>query len=256
MEFTKAEGYKVSLFNIFTNQNVPNFALPCLLGQKVAGDLMWIDLAATPHLLIAGTTGSGKSTVLHAIIANLMNYSKVNLVLIDPKSIEFQEYGKIPGCNVSSSYEESLFALDGLIELMESRYALLKKGYSIEAFPFVVSIIDEFADLILQDDNKQFFTKLCRLAQKCRGVKIHLVISTQRPSVNIIDGAIKANFPARIACRTASHIDSKIILDATGAEHLSGNGDALIRDQTHHLERFQAGYTNAKEICSIFGGLS
>jgi S-DNA-T family DNA segregation ATPase FtsK/SpoIIIE len=114
-------------------------------------------------------------------------------------------------------------------------------------------IIDEFADLIMQDKDDQFFSKLCRLAQKCRAARISIVLSTQRPSVNIINGAIKANFPARISCRVASHVDSKVVLDTSGAEDLIGRGDALLIDNFRHMERFQVAYTDAVEVCNYFG---
>jgi S-DNA-T family DNA segregation ATPase FtsK/SpoIIIE len=117
----------------------------------------------------------------------------------------------------------------------------------------MVVIIDEFADLIMQDKEDQFYVALCRLAQKCRAARIHIILATQRPSVNIINGSIKANFPARIACKVASHVDSKVILDTSGAENLLGKGDALIRDNFRHLERFQVAYTTAQEVCSYFG---
>jgi S-DNA-T family DNA segregation ATPase FtsK/SpoIIIE len=114
-------------------------------------------------------------------------------------------------------------------------------------------MIDEFADLIMQDQEQRFYTKLCMLAQKCRAAKISIVLATCRPSVNIINGTIKANFSARIACRVASHVDSKVILDASGAQNLLGNGDAMLRDSLRHMERFQVAYTSAAEVCTYFG---
>ena len=136
---------------------------------------------------------------------------------------------------------------------MERRYELLRSGLDAVNLPNVVLIVDEFADLIIQDKDNQFYTKLCKLAQKCRAAKINIILATQRPSVDIINGTIKANFAARIACRVASHVDSKVILDASGAENLIGNGDALLRDGTRYLERFQVAYTDAHEVCNIFG---
>ena len=117
----------------------------------------------------------------------------------------------------------------------------------------MVIFIDEFADLIMQDKNDQFYLALCRLAQKCRAARINIILSTQRPSVNIINGTIKANFPARIACRVASHVDSKVILDVSGAENLLGKGDALIKDNFRSLDRFQSAYTTATEVCQQLG---
>jgi S-DNA-T family DNA segregation ATPase FtsK/SpoIIIE len=216
-----------------------------------------MDLAQNPHMLIAGTTGSGKSTLVHTIIANIFNYNNVKLILSDPKNIEFSEYdSKIKHSNleVVYTYDETVAMLDDLLELMESRYRDIRAGLDPKSLHSVVFIIDEFADLIMQDSDGSFYNKLCRLAQKCRSSKIHLIISTQRPSVNIIDGTIKANFPSRIACRVASHIDSKVILDTIGAENLLGKGDALLKDNFRNLERFQVAYTSPQEVCSYFGG--
>jgi S-DNA-T family DNA segregation ATPase FtsK/SpoIIIE len=130
---------------------------------------------------------------------------------------------------------------------------MIRNGCLASRLPYLVLIIDEFADLIMQDIGDEFYTKLCRLAQKCRAARISIVLSTQRPSVNIINGSIKANFPARISCRVASQIDSKVIIDAGGAENLLGKGDALIKDNFRYLERFQIAYTTANEVCKYFG---
>ncbi len=254
LEFVSLRHFNLNLFDYFTNDNIPEGKINCLLGQTIDGHHMWIDLAANPHMIIAGTTGSGKSTLLHNIIANLFNYNKVQLFLMDPKNIEFSEYEKIPyNVNVSYTYNESLFVLDSLLEMMDQRYEMIRSGFPVDNFPYVVLIIDELADLILQDHEEIFYNKLCRLSQKCRAARIHLILSTQRPSVNIIKGDIKANFPARIACRTTSYIDSRVILDAVGAENLLGKGDALIRDNSRFLERFQIAYTNSIEVCNYFG---
>lgn len=255
LEFVNPREKRLDLFDYFTNSEVPNGDLMCLLGQAVDGSKVWMDLAQNPHMIISGTTGSGKSTLLHNIIGNLFNYNKVNLFLVDPKNIEFTEYNKKIKYDISVSYtyHDAIFILDTLLELMENRYTMLQNGTSKDEFPSVVLIIDEFADLIMQDSNKEFYNKLCRLAQKCRAAKIHIILSTQRPSVNVINGTIKANFPARISCRVASHVDSKIILDSVGAENLMGNGDALIKDNFRNLERFQVAYTDATEVCSYFG---
>lgn len=255
LEFVTTRKSKLNLFDYFTNKKVPKGDIMCLLGQSVDGERMWMDLAKNPHMIISGTTGSGKSTLLHNIIANLLNYNKVQLYLVDPKNIEFTEYSQRikKNIHVSHSYAEALFTLDTLLALMERRYELLRSGLDAINLPNVVLIVDEFADLIIQDKDNQFYTKLCKLAQKCRAAKINIILATQRPSVDIINGTIKANFAARIACRVASHVDSKVILDASGAENLIGNGDALLRDGTRYLERFQVAYTDAHEVCNIFG---
>ncbi len=253
LEFISNTRQALNLFDIFTNTNVPKGDLVCLLGQTVDGKNMWMDLAANPHMIVSGTTGSGKSTLLHNIIANICNYSDASIFLIDPKNIEFGNYDKrIKNIRVGYTYDDALFVLDQLLSVMEHRYNLFRDGVLASSLTPVVLIIDELADLIMQDKENAFYFKLCKLAQKCRAAKIHIILATQRPSVNIINGTIKANFPARIACRVASHIDSKIVLDTVGAENLLGSGDALIRDNFRSLERFQIAYTSSQEICNYF----
>lgn len=254
LEFATPRTVPLKLFDFFTNEDIPEGEINCLLGQTVDGRKMWMDLAQNPHMIISGTTGSGKSTLLHNIIANLINYNDVDLYLIDPKHIEFSEYKKSFKQIVNlNSYDEALELLNNAIDTMEFRYDQIRSGIAISDLKPIVIIIDEFADLIMQDKGDVFYNTLCRLAQKCRAARIHLILATQRPSVNIINGTIKANFPARIACRVASHVDSKVILDACGAENLLGKGDALIKDNVRSLERFQIAYTNAAEVCAVFG---
>lgn len=250
LEFVSHRSNKLKLFDYFINKKVPKMDITCLLGQSVNGERMWMDLAANPHLLIAGTTGSGKSTLIHNIIANLLNYNNVELHLIDTKQIEFSEYSRrLKSVKVYQTYESSVEGIKEIISIMEYRYSLPNLKYVKP----IVLIIDEFADLIMQDKDGSLYDMICKLAQKCRAAKIHIVLATQRPSVDVISGVIKANFPARIACRVLSHVDSKVILDATGAENLLGSGDALVRDTARFLERFQIAFTNAKEICDYFG---
>lgn len=254
-EFITHQKNILKLFDYFSNKDINKGEINCLLGQTVDGQKMWMDLAQNPHMIVSGTTGSGKSTLLHNIIANLLNYNDVDLYLIDPKKIEFVEYkNRMPNVTVHNSYEDTITMLSSAIDLMEFRYELMRvNNTGASLFKPVVIIIDEFADLIMQDKNDVFYKVLCQLAQKCRAAKIHIILATQRPSVNIINGNIKANFPARISCRVASHVDSKVILDASGAENLLGGGDALVRDNFRFLERFQIAYTNATEVCDYFG---
>lgn len=254
LEFVHARETALNLFDYFTNDKVPLGELMCLLGQAVDGSRVWMDIAKNPHMIVSGTTGSGKSVLLHNLIANLCNYSQAQLYLMDPKSIEFTAYEeRLENTTVSYSYDECLIIMNSLVEIMNERYLLIKAGESLHNLPYIVCIIDEFADLIMQDTDNSFYKQLCALAQKCRAAKIHLILCTQRPSVNVINGTIKANFPARIACRVASHTDSKIILDCTGAEDLLGAGDSLMKDNSRDLVRFQCAYTNAEEVCSFFG---
>jgi S-DNA-T family DNA segregation ATPase FtsK/SpoIIIE len=254
LEFISPREQPLMLLDYFTNENVPTGGVICLLGQTVDGQRLWMDLAQNPHMIVAGTTGSGKSTLLHNLVANIQNYNDCILCLVDPKKIEFHEYDScLRNTKVFYTYDDTIGILDQLLEVMETRYTQMRAGVSPEEFPYVVMIIDEFADLIMQDREDMFFNKLCRLAQKSRAARICIVLATQRPSVNIINGSIKANFPARLACRVASHVDSKVILDATGAENLLGKGDALIRDNSRFLERFQVAYTTASEVCQYYG---
>lgn len=255
LEFCSERTSTLKLFDYFSvDENVPNGDLICLLGQDTSGEKVWMDLAKNPHMIVSGTTGSGKSVLLHNIIANLLNYSDCLILLVDPKNIEFANYqdNAIKNINVFNSYNETIDMVNKLVMTMEFRYEQMKSGVSNKNMPYIVCIIDEFADLIMQDTNNELHTKLCQLAQKCRAAKISIILATQRPSTDVINGTIKANFPARIACKVASHIDSKIILDMTGAENLMGYGDAMVKDIFRNLERFQVAYTNADEICNFF----
>lgn len=254
LEFVTPRSSPLRLLEYFTNDEIPEGDLICLLGQSVEGKKVWMDLAQNPHMLVAGTTGSGKSILLHNLIANLKNYNQCLIYLVDPKKIEFCYYeGRLSHSKVSYTYDETIDLLDSLLEIVEERYGAVQLGHSIQEFPYVVLIVDEFADLAMQDKNEIFYTKICRLAQKSRAARIVIVLATQRPSVNIINGDIKANFPARLACRVASHVDSKVILDVTGAENLLGKGDALVRDNFRFLERFQVAYITPEEVCQYYG---
>jgi S-DNA-T family DNA segregation ATPase FtsK/SpoIIIE len=252
LEFSSPRQSPLNLLDYFSSEKMPG-DLSCLLGQSVDGERVWMDLAKNPHMIISGTTGSGKSVLLHNIIANLLNYNKTKIYLIDPKGSEFSNYeNRFENIEVGYSYNEAIEALDCFIGSMECRYEYLRKNLDITKLPYAVLIIDEFSDLIMQDKDDLFYNKLCMLAQKCRAARISIILSTQRPSVNVINGTIKANFPARIACKTASQIDSKIVLDYSGAESLLGSGDALLKDNFRHLERFQVAYTTSKEVCEYF----
>lgn len=252
----------VSLNELFAGEYIPeNMVFPLLLGESDEGKKLWIDMNQNPHLLIAGGTGSGKSTLLHALIANgimlhTLRSRNVWIYLSDPKRIEFQEYnvpelkGIIP--NIANSYAETISQLEGLISLMEDRYQQMSTTgmrnieENPQALPLVLCIIDEVADLMMQDKAHKLETLLVRLAQKGRAAGIFLVLATQRPSVDVITGLIKANFPGRIACRTASKKDSEVILDRTGAETLLGRGDAVLQNMRFASVRFQAAYTTPK----------
>jgi S-DNA-T family DNA segregation ATPase FtsK/SpoIIIE len=250
LEFAASQKKPLNLFSLLSETNNTNGAIPCLLGQKIDGSLMWMDLQENPHMIVAGTTGSGKSTLLHNIIANIIYFDSADLFLSDPKNIEFSPYEDL--CQVAYSYEDTMFFINALIKLMDSRYEYLRSGKSSLTLRPQVLIIDEFANLIMQDKNDQFYSSLCYLAQKCRAANIHIILATQRPSAQIINGNIKANFPARIACKVANQVDSRIILDESGAENLSGKGDAYLKDNFRSMERFQVAYTSSQEIINFY----
>ena len=234
--------------------------LPVALGKTISNETFVTDLAKMPHLLMAGATGQGKSVGLNAILASILyrkHPAQVKFVLVDPKKVELTLYNKIERHFLAKlpDTEEAIITdtskvvttLNSLCIEMDERYELLKnaqvrnlKEYNAKFIarklnpleghrymPFIVLVVDEFADLIMTA-GKEVETPIARLAQLARAIGIHLIIATQRPSVNIITGTIKANFPARIAFRVTSKIDSRTILDAGGAEQLIGRGDMLL----------------------------
>jgi S-DNA-T family DNA segregation ATPase FtsK/SpoIIIE len=213
------------------------------LGKDIAGKAMVADLAEMPHLLIAGTTGSGKTVCVNSIIMSMLFNSsprEVRFVMVDPKMVEMSQYNDIPHllCPTVTDSKKAVNALNWVVAEMDSRYKRLSKagsrnikGYNKNAseedwMPYIVVIIDELADL-MQVSGKAVEGSICRLAQLSRAVGIHLILATQRPSVNVITGVIKANFPARISFKVASKIDSRTVLDMNGAESLLGKGDML-----------------------------
>lgn len=256
LEVIDEDPHKISFFEETKRLTTPKGNIPMYLGSSVDGEDMWTDMAKNPHLLIAGTTGSGKSTLLQVIMANALNLPNLRICLVDSKNIEFKDYDRFRNVNIANDYKSALNLLSFLNREMEYRYRVMSsESFTLDAtkFPNILFMIDEFADLILQDEDKAFYTQLCRLAQKSRAAGIYCVLATQRPSVDIIRGSIKANFPARISCQVASHTDSKVILDASGAELLAGSGDSIIKNYNNNYKRFQIAYTNAEEVCKIYG---
>ncbi len=246
--------------------------LPLALGKDIAGDLQIIDLAKTPHLLIAGATGSGKSVMVNSLICSLL-FSKspddVRLLLVDPKIVELKFFNDIPHLltPVITDPKKALMAAQWCLAEMERRYSLLdslgvrdirgynakvqKKNIATTRLPYIVFIIDEFADL-MATSGKELEGIIARLAAMSRAVGIHLVLATQRPSIDVITGLIKANFPSRIAFMVASKTDSRIILDQTGAENLLGKGDMLFSSAWEPFpKRIQAAYLSEEEVENI-----
>jgi DNA segregation ATPase FtsK/SpoIIIE, S-DNA-T family len=256
-----------------------NFSLPIAIGKKIDNELFIVDLAGMPHLLMAGATGQGKSVGLNAILVSLLykkHPSQLKFVLIDPKKVELSVYrhiekhflAKLPGEEdaIITDTKKVINTLNALCIEMDNRYDLLKeagarnikeynekfvkrrlnpqKGHQF--LPFIVLVIDEFADLIMTA-GKEVEMPIARLAQLARAIGIHLIIATQRPSVNIITGTIKANFPARIAFKVSSKIDSRTILDAGGAEQLIGKGDMLV-SYNGEIVRLQCAFVDTPEV--------
>ncbi len=253
--------------------------LPIAIGKTISNETFIVDLTKMPHLLMAGATGQGKSVGINAILTSILykkHPAQVKFVLVDPKKIELSIYNKIERHYLAKLPESEdaiiidndkvINTLNSLCMEMDNRYELLKdamtrniKEYNTKfisrklnpenghAFlPYIVLVIDEFADLIMTA-GKEVETPLARLAQLSRAVGIHLIIATQRPSVNVITGLIKANFPARIAFRVTSKIDSRTILDTGGAEQLIGRGD-LLYSQSNDLTRIQCGFIDTPEV--------
>jgi S-DNA-T family DNA segregation ATPase FtsK/SpoIIIE len=256
--------------------------LPVALGKTISNESLIADLTKMPHLLMAGATGQGKSVGLNAILISIIykkHPSQVKFVLIDPKKVELTIYNKIERHFLAKlpDEEEAIITdttkvvntLNSLCVEMEARYELLKEAMvrTIKEYnhkfvqrklnpekghkymPYIVLVIDEFADLIMTA-GKEVETPVARIAQLARAVGIHLIIATQRPSVNVITGTIKANFPARIAFRVTSKIDSRTILDAGGADQLIGRGDMLF-SPGNELIRLQCGFVDTPEVDEI-----
>jgi len=259
-----------------------NYSLPIAIGKKIDNENFIVDLTSMPHLLMAGATGQGKSVGLNAILVSLLykkHPSQLKLVLIDPKKVELSIYrhiekhflARLPGEEdaIITDTKKVVHTLNALCIEMDNRYDLLKeagarnireynekfikrklnplKGHQF--LPFIVLVIDEFADLIMTA-GKEIEMPIARLAQLARAVGIHLIIATQRPSVNIITGTIKANFPSRVAFKVSSKIDSRTILDIGGAEQLIGKGDMLI-SHNGDLTRLQCAFVDTPEVESI-----
>jgi S-DNA-T family DNA segregation ATPase FtsK/SpoIIIE len=255
------------------------FALPVVLGKTITNETFMFDLAKMPHLLVAGATGQGKSVGLNAILASLLykkHPAELKFVLIDPKKVELTLYSKIEKHFLAKLPDEEeaiitdttkvINTLNSLCIEMDARYDLLKKAMvrniieynekflnrklnpqkGHKFLPYIVVVIDEFADLIMTA-GKEVETPIARIAQLARAIGIHLIIATQRPSVTIITGIIKANFPARIAFRVSSMMDSRTILDTPGANQLIGRGDMLI-SQGSTLSRVQCAFIDTPEL--------
>jgi S-DNA-T family DNA segregation ATPase FtsK/SpoIIIE len=260
----------VTLGDVFGELPAAASPVAVWLGKDISGSAVWTDLARMPHLLIAGTTGSGKSGCINTILTSVLlraTPDDVRLILIDPKRIELSLYESIPHLltPVVSSPKEAAIVLTNVIAEMERRYELLStvrarnlpeanrafRSRGEETLPYLLVVIDELADLMMISP-QQVEDAVIRLAQKSRAVGIHLVLATQRPSVDVITGMIKANVPSRIAFAVSSQTDSRVILDQSGAESLLGQGDMLFKPLgTSRLQRVQGAYVTEEEIALL-----
>ncbi|MBX7491188.1 DNA translocase FtsK [Helicobacter sp. Faydin-H64] len=240
--------------------------LTLALGKDIVGNPFVTDLKKLPHLLIAGTTGSGKSVGINAMILSLLYKNppdKLKLIMVDPKMVEFSIYNDIPHLltPVITSPKNAIFALDVAVKEMEQRNALISEARvkniesynqkaemeGFEPFPYIVIIIDELADLMMTG-GKEAEASISRLTQMARSSGIHLIVATQRPSVDVVTGLIKANLPSRISYKVGQKIDSKVILDCHGAESLLGNGDMLFAMGGGNVTRLHAPFSTEEEI--------
>jgi S-DNA-T family DNA segregation ATPase FtsK/SpoIIIE len=279
----------VSMRSLIASEKFQNsdYELPIVMGKTITNETFTFDLTKMPHLLVAGATGQGKSVGLNAILISILykkHPAQVKFVLIDPKKVELTLYNKIErhflaklpgeGDAIITDVSKVVTTLNSLCIEMDDRYELLKeagvrtiKEYNVKFIarklnpekghrylPYIIVLIDEFADLIMTA-GKEVEHPIARIAQLARAIGIHLIVATQRPSVNVITGMIKANFPARIAFRVLSKIDSRTILDASGADQLIGRGDMLISTGSD-IVRLQCGFVDTPEvedICSFIG---
>ncbi len=257
----------VTLGDIFQEYPSANgWALPVGLGKDISGRSVFFDLAEMPHLLVAGTTGSGKSVMLNSLLTSLLlttDPRRVKMVLVDPKRVELAPFGQIPHLitPVVTDVKKAANALSWAVAEMERRYEVLEKmgvrsldGYNERAetpMPYVVVVIDELADLMMAAAAK-VEDAVIRLAQKARAVGIHLVVATQRPSVDVITGMIKANIPSRVAFAVSSQVDSRVILDSAGAEALLGMGDMLYKPvSASRTSRVQGAFITESEVSRV-----
>ena len=254
----------VTIRELLSNENFKNTSskIPLCIGKDISGNIEVIDLSKTPHLLVAGTTGSGKSVFINTLLASILykfSPDDLRLILIDPKMLELSVYNDIAHLltPVVTEPKKAILALKWVCKEMERRYSLMNEentrsleGFnekSLEKLPFIVVFIDEMADLMMTA-GKEVEHYVQRLAQMARACGIHVVMATQRPSVDIITGSIKANFPSRISFQVASKYDSRTVLGEIGAEQLLGNGDMLMSKNGGNIIRYQSAFISDNEV--------
>ena len=254
----------VTIKELLSNENFKSTThkIPICIGKDISGNIEVVDLSKTPHLLVAGTTGSGKSVFINTLLASLLykfSPSELRLILIDPKMLELSVYNDIAHLltPVVTEPKKAIIALKWVCKEMERRYSMMNEegtrnleGYNQKAsekLPYIVVFIDEMADLMMTA-GKEVEHYVQRLAQMARACGIHLVMATQRPSVDIITGSIKANFPSRVSFQVASKYDSRTVLGEIGAEQLLGNGDMLMIKNGASLIRYQSAFISDSEV--------
>ena len=254
----------ITIKELLSDENFKNTShkIPLCIGKDISGNIEVIDLSKTPHLLVAGTTGSGKSVFINTLLASILykfSPRDLRLILIDPKMLELSVYNDIAHLltPVVTESKKAIIALKWVCKEMERRYSLMNEentrsleGYnnkSVEKLPYIVVFIDEMADLMMTA-GKEVEHYVQRLAQMARACGIHLVMATQRPSVDIITGSIKANFPSRISFQVASKYDSRTVLGEIGAEQLLGNGDMLMSKNGGNIIRYQSAFISDNEV--------
>lgn len=269
IEFANSKRSVVTFFEVFKDLRTSDSSLAVALGQTIEGKSILLNVNETPHLLIAGATGSGKSVSINTIIASLImtkSPKDLRLLLIDPKFVELNIYENIPHLlsPIITDSARAAHDLNVIVNIMESRYKrmaelkvrqiekynLVAKAQNLEHWPYIVIVIDELADLMAVSA-KSVETSIQRLTQKARAAGIHLILATQRPSTNVVTGVIKANIPSRIAFSVSSGVDSKVILDHVGAEKLIGQGDMLMSLYGQYIERAQGAFLSNQEIAKI-----
>jgi S-DNA-T family DNA segregation ATPase FtsK/SpoIIIE len=262
VELPRKHRATVHLSNVIEHGAQP---LRAALGVDIAGEVVTFDIAAAPHMLIAGRSGGGKSVLLHSLLASLLmthTPDELELIIIDPKSVEGAMYEGLPhASNIIYETDRALRVLDGLIHCMSGVYEAMREfgARNIDELNEMlvecgeqpirrrVIVIDEFADLIMQSKSR-VESAIVRLGQLGRAAGFHMIIATQSPRAQVVTGLLKANLPARIALSTTSAIDSRIILDESGAEDLLGKGDALLDDGSGKLRRFQSAWAASSDI--------